>query len=109
MSNVYDATAINVATKNVVDFLISFCKTYSIDYRIIRISNVIGKNDTRASCKKNVLQFLLNKIKQNENITLHNFGLYYRDYIHIDDCIHGLNLIINNGNLNSIYNLGCGY
>jgi nucleoside-diphosphate-sugar epimerase len=101
-------TFYSISKRSAEQFLISFCKTFNINYRIIRISNVIGKNDTRASCKKNVLQFLLNKIKQNENITLHNFGLYYRDYIHIDDCINGLNLIINNGNLNCIYNLGSG-
>ena len=36
---------------------------------------------------------------------LHNGGMYYRDYIHIDDCVNGINLIAKNGDLNSIYKI----
>jgi nucleoside-diphosphate-sugar epimerase len=102
-------TFYSISKRSAEQFLVSYCKTFNIKYRIIRIANVIGKNDIRAWHRKNVLQFLLNKIKANENIMLHNGGMYYRDYIHVDDCVNGINLIAKNGDLNSIYNIGGGY
>ena len=44
----------------------------------------------------------------NENIYLYEGGNFVRDYLDIRDAIDAINLIVNNGKLNSIYNVGSG-
>jgi nucleoside-diphosphate-sugar epimerase len=89
-------------------FLISYCETYKINYRILRLSNIYGIGDKGISAKKNALQYLVNKIKMNEKIDLYEGGNFVRDYLDIRDAIDAINLIVNNGKLNSIYNVGTG-
>ncbi len=43
--------------------LISYCKTFNLKYRILRLPNVLGKGDTKVSKKKNAIQFLINEMK----------------------------------------------
>ena len=44
-------------TKYAAEMLVeSFCKTFNIAYKIIRLGNVIGSGDTKISKKKNALQ-----------------------------------------------------
>lgn len=89
-------------------FLISYCETYKISYRILRLSNIYGIGDKGVSAKKNALQYLVRKIKTNEDIDLYEGGNFVRDYLDIRDAIEAINLIVNNGKLNSIYNVGSG-
>jgi len=89
-------------------FLISYCKTFKINYRILRLSNIYGNSDSGVSAKKNALQFLVGKIKKNESIDLYEGGDFVRDYLDIRDATKAIELIINNGKLDSIYNVGSG-
>jgi nucleoside-diphosphate-sugar epimerase len=89
-------------------FLISYCLTYKINYRILRLSNIYGINDGGISDKKNVLQFLINQIKLNKKIDLYEGGNFLRDYLDVRDAVTAINLILNNGELNKIYNVGSG-
>ncbi len=86
----------------------SFCKTFNIKYKIIRLANVVGKADKKVSKKKNALQFLINELKQHQPIKLYNNGNFYRDYIGVDDTVKGIKFIMDNGESNEIYNLGAG-
>jgi nucleoside-diphosphate-sugar epimerase len=88
--------------------LISYCETFNIKYRILRLSNVLGKQDNKISKKKNALQYMINRIKSNEDISLYDGGEAYRDYLYVDDVVSAINLIINKGNVNDIYNVGSG-
>jgi len=45
--------------------LISFCKTFNIKYRILRIGNVYGLDKT-ISLKKNVLAHIIKQLKKNK-------------------------------------------
>lgn len=83
----------------------SYCKTFNIKYKIIRLGNVIGKSDSKASKKKNALQYLINEMKNDRTINLYNGGDFYRDFIHVEDVVFGINLIMDKGNQNEIYNL----
>jgi nucleoside-diphosphate-sugar epimerase len=89
-------------------FLISYCKTFKINYRILRLSNIYGNSDSGVSAKKNALQFLVGKIKKNESIDLYEGGDFVRDYLDIRDATKAIELIINNGKLDLIYNVGSG-
>jgi nucleoside-diphosphate-sugar epimerase len=97
----------SITKKCAEDLLTSYCKTFNINYRILRLSNVYGKTDT-ASHQKNALQFLINKIKINEDIDLYYDGYFLRDYLHVDDVCEAIKLVLDKQELNSIINIGSG-
>ncbi len=88
--------------------LISFCQTFKLNYRILRLCNVYGANDKGVSKKKNALQYLINELKANNPIKLYNQGQFYRDYMHVDDVARAIDSVLKNGELNRIYNIGSG-
>jgi nucleoside-diphosphate-sugar epimerase len=96
-------------TKYAAELLLrSYCETYSMKYRIIRLGNIIGSGDNKTSAKKNAIQFLADKIIAGEDVELYEGGRVIRDLLHVDDAVEGLDLIIARGKLNEIYNLASG-
>ena len=89
--------------------LVSYCETFGLNYRILRLANVIGKNDTKVSAKKNALQYLLGEIAASRAIDLYDGGRFFRDYIDVRDCARAIDLVQRKGALNEIYNIGNGY
>jgi len=98
----------SITKKAAEDLLISFCKTYKVTYRIIRLCNVLGKSDKKASLKKNALGHMINLLKQDEDVFLYDSGTPVRDVMHIDDVCKAIKLICDEGNINEIYNVGSG-
>jgi nucleoside-diphosphate-sugar epimerase len=88
--------------------IVSYCETFNLKYRIIRLGNIIGVGDGKVSAKKNALQFLIGKIKNNEPINLYDRGEPIRDYIDVIDVARAIKLIIEQGPVNDIYNVGNG-
>ena len=84
----------------------SYCKTFNIKYKIVRLGNVIGKGDGKASKKKNALQFLIDEMKADRDINLYNNGEFYRDFVHVDDVVDGIKFVMDHGENEEIYNLG---
>lgn len=98
----------SITKKAAEDLLISFCKTYNVKYRILRLCNVLGKSDNKASLKKNALVHMINLLKNNEDVYLYDDGTPVRDVMHIDDVCRAIKLICDSGNINEIYNVGSG-
>lgn len=88
--------------------LVSYCQTFGINYRILRFGNVLGPGDLRASLKKNVLTHMIKELKSHREIKLWAEGNFCRDYIHVKDLCRAVNLIIEKGEINSIYNISSG-
>lgn len=89
--------------------LISYCETFGMSYRILRLGNVLGVGDTRISLKKNALQYFIREIVNNRPVNLYWPDRTIRDYIHVDDVCNAINLIISNDRTkNNIYNVGNG-
>ena len=88
--------------------LISYCETFGLNYRILRLANVIGKDDKKVSAKKNALQYLLGEITASRPISLYDNGRFYRDYIDVRDCARAIDLVQRTGKLNEVYNIGNG-
>lgn len=88
--------------------LISYCEAYGLKYRIIRLSNVIGRGDKKVSAQKNGLQYMVNKIKNNEDVDIYGDGKFYRDFTHVQDCVRAIDLVVCKGRTNEIYNVGNG-
>ena len=88
--------------------LISYCLTHKINYRILRLCNVYGTGDKKSSIKRNAFQYLASEIVNNRDIRLYNGGKDIRDFMHIEDVCRAISLVINNGEINEIYNIGSG-
>lgn len=88
--------------------LMSYCETFNLNYRILRLANVLGKEDKKVSAKKNALQYLLGELKANRPVDLYDSGYFYRDYIDVRDCARAIDLVVRKGELDSIYNIGNG-
>jgi nucleoside-diphosphate-sugar epimerase len=98
----------SITKRTAEQLLISYCQTFGIKYRILRLANVVGTSDTKVSSKKNAIVHMINQLKNNEQVKLYDNGDLYRDVIYIDDCINAIDLVITQGEINSIYNIGNG-
>lgn len=87
--------------------LISFCETFKIKYRVLRIGNVYGFDKTITS-GKNVLGYMINLLKEDKDILLYDGGSYLKDYIHVNDVCKAIKTILDYGDLNQIYNISSG-
>ena len=87
--------------------LISYCKTFDVKYRILRIANVYG-DDKTVSAKKNVLKFLIGLMKEDKDLVLYDDGMQLRDYMHVSDICCAMKLVMEKGEINSIYNIVTG-
>jgi UDP-glucose 4-epimerase len=89
--------------------LISYCETYDLTYRIMRLANVVGVGDKKISCRKNALQFFVREIVNNRPVHLYYPDHTIRDYIYIDDVCNAIDLVLSSDvTKNRIYNIGNG-
>jgi nucleoside-diphosphate-sugar epimerase len=98
----------SITKKAAEDLLISFCRTYGVNYRILRLCNVMGKGDGKVSSKKNALSYMIDLLKKNEDVYLYDDGTPIRDIMHVDDVCRAIDLVCKEGDLNQIYNIGSG-
>jgi nucleoside-diphosphate-sugar epimerase len=97
----------SITKRTAEQLLISFCNTFGVKYRIMRLANLYGTDKT-VSPKKNVLGYMVSLMRQNKDITLYDNGEVLRDYMHVDDVCRALKLVMDNGNTNEIYNIASG-
>jgi nucleoside-diphosphate-sugar epimerase len=86
--------------------IVSYCETFNLNYRIMRLANVAGNNDKGVSARKNALQYLINKMKAGEDIDVYERGEFFRNYIHVVDAVSAINCVMEKGEKNQIYNVG---
>ena len=98
----------SITKKAAEDLLISFCMTFDVKYRIIRLCNVLGKGDSKVSARKNAITHMINQLKNNETVTLYDKGSNLRDIMHISDVSSAIDLICSLGKTNQIYNISSG-
>jgi nucleoside-diphosphate-sugar epimerase len=98
----------SITKRTAEQLIISFCETFNIKYRILRLANVLGPTDHKVSKKKNALQYMINEIKEGRDVDLYDGGTPFRDYIYVDDAVKAINLVIEKGAVNEIYNIGNG-
>jgi len=98
----------SISKRTAEQLLITFCTLYGITYRIFRLCNIIGKND-RVTQTKNSLQYLIEELKMNKDITLYDNGDFLREFMYVDDVCRGIEMGLTLcDNYNEIYNLGTG-
>jgi nucleoside-diphosphate-sugar epimerase len=94
-----------ITKRTAEQLLISYCETYNIDYRILRMANIIGGTDPKASAQKNALTWIVGKLKRNEPVELYDGGEFLRDYISVEDAARAVHLVCQHGKRNEIYNI----
>ena len=87
--------------------LISFAETFGLKYRILRLGNVIGVGDKKASPRKNAVQWMIKELAQGREIKVYKGGAI-RDFIDVRDCARAIHLVLEKGELNAIYNISNG-
>lgn len=85
--------------------LISYCETFGINYRILRLTNIIGRGDKKASKKKNAIQYMIQCLQKNNPITIYDDGSNIRDLMDVDDCCDAIKICLDNAPLNDIINI----
>ena len=98
----------SITKRTAEQLLESYSKTFNINYKIVRLANIVGKGDGKVSKKKNALQYLINEMASNRDINLYNGGNFYRDIVHVEDAADGIKFVMDKGYSGNIYNLGSG-
>ena len=107
-SNCYPNGFYSITKRCAEQLLISYCETFGIKYRILRLANVAGHGDKKASPQKNALQHMINELKAGRDVNVYDGGNLYRDYIHVSDVARAITLIMETGEVNTTYNVGNG-
>lgn len=97
----------SITKRTAEQMLITFCETFGVRYRIFRMANVYGLDKNR-SFKKNVLGYIVDRLKNGEEIELHSMGKFKRDFIYVDDVCNAIKFLIDQSETNQIYNVSNG-
>ena len=99
----------SITKRTAEQLIISYCETFGIKYRILRLSNIYGEEDKQTSKKRNALQFLTGEIVHNRDINLYDRGENIRDFLHVTDACKAINHVVNDKSTkNDIINIGSG-
>lgn len=85
--------------------LASYCDTFGIKYRILRLTNIIGPGDKKVSAKKNAIQYMIGCLKNNEPIKMYDGGSNIRDFMDVNDCCRAIKVCLDAAPLNEIINI----
>ncbi len=85
--------------------LVSYCETYSIEYRIFRLTNILGHHDHTASSKKNAMQYMIGLLKEGKPVNLYEGGNCYRDFMLVDDACRAIRTCLSHAPKNEIINI----
>ena len=98
----------SITKRTAEQLLISYCETFDIKYRIFRLCNVCGFEDSKVSIKKNALQYLIGEIVNNRDVNLYDGGTDIRDFMDVEDVCSAIKLCIDKGEVNKVFNIGSG-
>ena len=99
-----------IVTKRCAEqLLMEYCSLFGLKYRILRLANIVGPGDTKASPQKNILQYSINRLAEGKDAELFGDGKFYRDFMHVKDCADAIEWCLVKGKTNEIYNLGNGH
>lgn len=84
----------------------NYCKIYNsvygLDTVIFRITNSFGPRE-KTDPKKNAVNFLIHEAFKQNDVTIFNYGNYFRDLIYVDDVVSGICTVIEKGKSGELY------
>jgi len=84
-------------------YLQKWVATEGIDAKIVRFSSVYGPGRHYGP-----INIFLEKAVEGRNITVFGSGSQTRDFVHVDDVVQGMNLVLDRGGRGEVYNVGTG-
>jgi len=91
------------ATKAGAELIVqSYYHSFNFPIIITRSNNIYGKNQYH----EKLIPKFIKQIKNNEKVTIHGNGETIRSFLHVDDLCFAFKLIIENGKIGEIYNIG---
>lgn len=103
-SNVYGVT--KVAQEQLLDV---WCRSFDIDYTIVRLQNVYGPGQSLHNSYTGIITLFGRLAKAGESIPLYEDGLMLRDFVYIDDVARAIFQASNKAETNrKIYDIGSG-
>lgn len=101
-----DPTGFYSITKRAAEqMLICYCQNMNMNYRILRLTNIIGESDNGASAKKNALQYMIGLLKRNETVKIYDSGSNVRDFMYVDEACRAINACMQNALTGQIVNI----
>lgn len=82
-------------------FVLSYHRTYGINYLITRSSNNYGQRQYIEKLIPNSIECL----KENRRIPIHGDGMYVRDWLYVKDNVEGIFALIDSGIRNEVFNI----
>jgi nucleoside-diphosphate-sugar epimerase len=98
----------SITKRTAEQLLISWCTTFGVNYRILRLGNIYGPGDNKVSKRKNAIQHMVQEIQDHRPVQLYEGGVVCRDLLYIDDAVRAIDLVLEQGEYNTIYNVGSG-
>ena len=95
-TNPYSAT--KAAGENLLH---AYGHCFNLDYKVIRLNNVYG---TKQFPDK-LIPLFINKLNNNQKLPIHGNGKQVRFFLHIDDLIEAIMIILKKGKTKNIYNV----
>ena len=93
------------AAKASADLLIrSYVKTFGLDIRITRCTNNYGP----FQYPEKLIPYFISQLVENKPVPIYGNGLNVRDWIHVNDHVEGIRLVVMSGKAGGVYNLGGG-
>lgn len=84
----------------------TYAETFKFNYRILRLTNIIGEGDWKnVNKKKNALQFMIKTLLDNGNVSLYDDGDCIRDFMYVDDAVDALKLCADKAPVNEVINI----
>jgi UDP-glucose 4-epimerase len=84
----------------------TFSRLYSFDYIILRLFNVYGPRQSEEYA--GVITKFINRVREKLPPIIFGDGEQTRDFIHVSDVCHAIELAITTKNTNNVYNIGSG-
>ena len=81
----------------------SYYYSYNLPIIIIRCNNVYGERQY----KEKLITKFINLLLEDKKCTIHGEGNNRRNFIYINDVCNAIITILNKGDVNNIYNIGC--
>lgn len=101
-----DPTGFYSITKRAAEQLLTcYCNTYGMKYRILRLTNIIGEGDKKASLKKNAVQYMMDMLKRGEPIKLYDNGSNIRDFMYVEDTCRAIRTCVECAPVNETINI----
>ncbi|OMI37207.1 dTDP-glucose 4,6-dehydratase [Streptomyces sparsogenes] len=93
------------ASKAASDLIaLSYHRTHGLDVRVTRCSNNYGPHQF----PEKIIPLFITNLLDGEDLPLYGDGLHVRDWLHVEDHCHGVDLVRTKGRPGEIYNIGGG-